>query len=282
VTFLFTDIVGSTGWLKQLGETAYSSCLGKIMDIQREAADMCGGVLVHVDGDGCFFAFSSPVSALDASAAMQSKLSEQAMRGEPDLRVRAGLHRGREVRPVGFDYASLAVHHAARVANAANGGQVLMTEAVAGSTPDRVVDLGLFTLRDFDGPVRLFALGQIQPEDASPQPRALRAGAQTFPAYRTSFVGRADDLAALEREARARRLVTLVGPGGVGKTRLAVEAVAVRRSVLAASRLVDVSAARDRAGVDDALRYTLSALTSVGSADPIEALDALLGSAAAT
>jgi class 3 adenylate cyclase len=203
VTFLMTDIEGSTTLLRDLGEERYTTILDEIRRLQQSAAEAVDGVLVAVEGDGCFFAFPSPTSALDACEAMQSGLHELALCSDPPVHVRMGLHRGRDVRPVGDNYAALSVHQTARVSSAAHGGQVLVTDDVASVGVDRCVNLGLFGLRDFDGPTVLYAVRVATGDLALRPPHALPTGLDSFPRYRTSFVGRDDDQISF-----ARRCVT--------------------------------------------------------------------------
>jgi predicted ATPase len=143
------------------------------------------------------------------------------------MRIRVGVHAGMAYARDG-DYVALALHQAARVVSAANGGQVIASEdaaAAAGDSPAvRFQPIGTFRLRDFEGPVRLAAVRALDEEvDELVSVRAVPADGHNLMAPTTSFVGRAGDVADLAGRLGAGRVVTMVGPGGMGKTRLAVE-----------------------------------------------------------
>lgn len=223
VTFLFTDIEGSTRLAQQLGPD-YRRVLHEHRRILRRALTPAG-VELSTEGDSFFFAFADAGAALAGCVTAQRALADWADR-PARLRVRMGLHTGWAT-PQGGEYASAEVHRAARIAAAAHGGQVLCslsTARLAGRLPQRVelLDLGLFRLRGFDGREHLYQLAAPGLERGFPRPRTT-AASHNLPASASSFVGRRwerDRLAALLRE---HRLVTVAGPGGAGKTRLAVE-----------------------------------------------------------
>ena len=214
VTFLFTDIEGSTRLLAELGD-GYAEVLAEHRRVLREAWLRRDGVEVDTQGDAFFVAFGRASDAVAAAADAQVGLA-----GGP-VRVRMGLHTGEPLRTdegyVGFD-----VHRAARIAAAGHGGQVLLSQATADLAGPEVRDLGLHRLKDLSAPERLFQLGT----ETFPPLKTLHETNLPVPA--TPFLGRQqeiDHLAALMRR-RDVRLVTLTGPGGSGKTRLALQAAA--------------------------------------------------------
>ena len=214
VTFLFTDIEGSTRLLAELGD-GYAEVLAEHRRVLRDAWGRRDGVEVDTQGDAFFVAFGRASAAVAAAADAQAGLA-----GGP-VRVRMGLHTGEPLRTdegyVGYD-----VHRAARIAAAGHGGQVLLSQATADLAGAEVRDLGLHRLKDLSAPERLFQLGT----ETFPPLKTLHETNLPVPA--TPFLGRQqeiDQLAALMRRAEVR-LVTLTGPGGSGKTRLALQAAA--------------------------------------------------------
>ncbi|WP_433792288.1 ATP-binding protein [Actinoplanes sp. CA-252034] len=240
VTFMFTDIEGSTRLARMLGET-YRSVLGAHRAVLRGVFDDFGGVELLTEGDSFFVAFSNADAAVAACVEAQRRLSAHGWpRHDAVPRVRMGLHTGRAV-PVGQEYASAEVHRAARVSAAAHGGQVLCSEATAlavtatyaattgGSTGAAaaatlatvdLLDLGAFRLRGFDDDERLFQVMAPGLERDFPRPRTAEAPRHNLPAEHAPFVGRRAELAELAGLISHHRLVTVVGPGGSGKTRL--------------------------------------------------------------
>ena len=227
VTFLFTDIEGSTRLARMLG-SGYRPVLLEHRRILVGALSKCGGVPLFTEGDSVFVVFSHASDALRACAAAQHALAAHDW-PTPEARpsVRMGLHTGHAV-PVAGEYASPVVHRAARVASAAHGGQVLCSEATmlaAGEVDGDawVLDLGLHRLRGFDDRERLYQLVAPGLERRFPRPRTLATSPHNLPGVATSFVGRATERAALADLLGSNRLVNVVGPGGAGKTRLALE-----------------------------------------------------------
>ncbi|MGC9670178.1 ATP-binding protein [Planosporangium sp. 12N6] len=227
VTFLFTDIEGSTRLAQMLGAD-YRSVLMEHRGVLRRALSTGDGVELFTEGDSLFVAFADAAAALTACAAAQRALATHGWR-DPQARpmVRMGLHTG-HAEPVAGEYASPEVHRAARVAAAAHGGQVLCsaaTAAAAGHLPTGVTlaDLGLHPLRGFDGRERLFQLVAPGLDRDFPRPRTLDRSPHNLPAPTTSFVGRVAERQRLRELLDDHRLVTVVGTGGAGKTRLAVE-----------------------------------------------------------
>jgi predicted ATPase/class 3 adenylate cyclase len=213
VTLLFTDIEGSTRLLQELGEE-YADVLADHRRTLREEFSRHGGVEVGTEGDAFFVAFAKASDALAAAAA-----AREALAGGP-IRVRMGLHTGE---PLVTDegYVGIDVHRAARIAAAGHGGQILVSQAtrdLAGA--GRLRDLGVHRLKDLAAPERLYQLddGEFPP---------LKSVDQTnLPVQPTPFVGRERELAEVLALLASHRIVTLTGPGGSGKTRLALQAAA--------------------------------------------------------
>jgi predicted ATPase len=208
VTFLFTDIEGSTRLLSELGDE-YADALSEHRRVLREAFQRHGGVEVDTQGDAFFVAFSSTAAAVDAAAAAQELLA---------LPVRMGIHTG-EPQLTGEGYVGLDVHEAARICGVAHGGQIVLSQQArnAWGREHELRDLGLHRLRDLPEPVRLYG------EREFPPLRSLNA--TNLPALSNPLVGRESELEELTALLRdGARLVTLTGTGGTGKTRLALQA----------------------------------------------------------
>ena len=215
VTFVFTDIEGSTRMLAELGSDRYGDLLSRHHSVCREAWAAHGGVEVETAGDAFFVAFPTASGALRAASEVQAALPELG------LHVRIGVHTG-EVTVGETGYVGLEVHRAARIAAAAHGGQVVVSASTAALTRHAdLVGLGEHRLKDIDEPVAIYQLGD---GDFPP----LKTISNTnLPRPTSSFVGRGHELReVLARFGRGARLVTLTGPGGSGKTRLALEAAA--------------------------------------------------------
>ncbi len=212
VTFLFTDIEASTRLLHELGADTYAEALTEHRRVLRAAFEARGGVEVDTQGDAFFVAFSS---ARDAVAAAQA--AQRALASGP-IRVRMGLHTGTP-KLVQEGYVGADVHLGARIAAAGHGGQVLLSKATREFVDEKVFDLGEHQLKDFADPVWLFQVGSER------FPPLQTISNTNLPRPASSFVGRereVAEVAALLRD--GARLVTLTGPGGSGKTRLAIEA----------------------------------------------------------
>ena len=226
VTMLFSDIEGSTSMLTGLGPL-WGEALSAHRVILREAFAAYDGLEVGTEGDSFFVVFTSAADGLRAAVAAQRGLAEHDWPDGRPLRVRIGLHTG-EPQLHEDDYIGLDVHRAARISAAAHGGQIVMsdaTHAVAGDALDglAVRDLGWHRLKDIPAPEHLYDVTPPGLEADHPLLRSLGMAA-SLPAYSGELVGRADELHAVvaAMEHRGARLVTLTGPGGTGKTRLAV------------------------------------------------------------
>ena len=240
VTFMFTDIEGSTRLVKALRER-YGQVLAEHRRLVRAAIAGSAGYEVDTQGDAFFVAFAGAKQAVLCALEIQRALAAQEWPGAVAVRVRIGVHTGHAV-PAGAGYTGLAVHRAARICAAAAGGQVLVSQATQALVEDEeeelgftLVDVGERALKDLDRPVRLYQLaapgldapvplarlpGRREPAAAAPDGRA---GLHGFPAALSSFVGRAGPVREVAGLLARHRLVTVTGPGGTGKTRLAAE-----------------------------------------------------------
>jgi predicted ATPase len=215
VTFLFTDVEGSTRLLAELGDAGYSEALAEHRKLIREVSGRLGGVEVDTQGDSFFFVFPTAPAAIEAAREIDAGL------GDGPVSVRMGLHTGT---PLVTDegYVGADVHRAARIAASGHGGQVLVSASTAALCDLELRDLGEHRFKDLAAPERVFQLG----EGEYPPIRSLRNVRLPVPA--TPFLGRQEEVEGvvelLTRE--ELRVLTLTGPGGTGKTRLALQAAA--------------------------------------------------------
>jgi predicted ATPase/class 3 adenylate cyclase len=231
VTMLFSDIEGSTALLGRLGER-YGETLSAQRSLIRAAISATRGQEVGTEGDSFFVVFSSAADAVRCCLAAQRALASHDWPGGAAVRVRMGLHSG-EPSIQEDDYVGMDVHRAARIAAAAHGGQVVLSEATRLLAESRLADevslrdLGFHRLKDIEEPERIYQL--VAPGLGERFPPLKSLGAPTrLPVPLTPLVGRDAALEQL-RAALTRpevRLVTLTGTGGVGKTRLALAAAA--------------------------------------------------------
>jgi predicted ATPase/class 3 adenylate cyclase len=228
VTFLFTDIAGSTRLLRQ-DRQAYGVALTEHRRLLRAAFAAGGGREVDTQGDSFFVAFPTAGQALAAAAEAQRSLASQTWPDSMPVLVRMGLHSG-EATVAADGYLGLAVHRAARIAAAAAGGQVLVSESTAALVGEELPDgtalraLGEHRLKDFPEPAALYQL-DISGLPTQFPPLQTLPGRPALPLPSGEFLGRdadVDALVSLLTDTRTR-LVTVIGPGGIGKTRLAIE-----------------------------------------------------------
>ena len=215
VTFLFTDVEGSTRLLEELGTEAYGALLAEHHRVCREAWAVHRGVEVDTQGDAFFVVFARASDALAAAGAAHEGLASLG------VAVRMGVHTG-EVTLTETGYVGMEVHRAARIAAAGHGGQVLVSASTATLVETPLRDLGEHRFKDLAAAERVFQLG----EDEFPPIRSLYRTNLPVPA--TLFLGREPELAAVAGMLGEPgvRLVSLTGPGGTGKTRLALQAAA--------------------------------------------------------
>jgi predicted ATPase/class 3 adenylate cyclase len=215
VTFLFTDVEGSTRLLHELGAEGYAEALAEHRAVIRDACSAEGGVEVDTQGDAFFFAFPTAPGALAAAGAFTDGLAAGR------IHVRVGLHTGTPL-PTDEGYVGADVNRAARIAAAGHGGQVLVSASTASLVETELRDLGEHRLKDLSAPERIYQLGS---GDFPP----LKTLYQTnLPVPATPFLGRERELSEVVEllTTDGTRLLTLTGPGGTGKTRLALQAAA--------------------------------------------------------
>ena len=233
VTFLFSDIEGSTRLVKALRDR-YPEVLAEYRRLVRAAIAAHGGHEVDVQGDGFFVAFGGATQAVLCALDVQRALAAHRWPAGARVRVRIGVHTGQAVL-TGDGYTGVAVHRAARICAAARGGQVLISQTTQDVVEDQeeelgftLVDVGEYRLKGLDRPVRLFRLAAagldpVRAAEGGAERAAGGGGVHSFPAVLTSFVGRAGPVREVAGLLGECRLVTVTGPGGVGKTRLAGE-----------------------------------------------------------
>jgi predicted ATPase/class 3 adenylate cyclase len=265
VTFLFSDIEGSTRLLHELGDR-YAGALEQHRRLLREAFDRYDGVEVSTEGDSFFVAFARARDGLAAAADGQRALASHRWPDDLPFRVRMGLHTG-EALLTDSNYVGVDVHRAARVMAAGHGGQIVLSQTTAHLAADDLPestslrDLGEHSLKDLTLPQRLFQLSVDGLPDAFPPLRTLGARPTNLPAQPSALIGREREVSELE-ELFGRsdvRLVTLTGPGGTGKTRLALQLGAELIDGFAAGVfVVDLAPIRDTALVLPTIAHTLA------------------------
>jgi len=213
VTFLFTDVEGSTRLLHELGD-GYADVLADHRRALRDAFARHGGVEVDTQGDALFVAFAKASDAVAAALA-----GREALEAGP-IKVRMGLHTGE---PLVTDegYVGIDVHRAARIAAAGHGGQILVSQSACDlAGPDGLRDLGEHRLKDLSAPERIYQLG------GSDFPPLKSLNQSNLPVQPAPLVGRIGELQQVLNLLESSRLLTLTGAGGSGKTRLALQAAA--------------------------------------------------------
>lgn len=232
VTFLFTDIEGSTRLAQRTSPDGFRDLIEAHNALVGPAIAAEDGTVVRTEGDSFFAVFASAQRATAAAVAAQHAINDHAWPQDKAIRVRMGIHTG-EARLGGADYIGFDVHRAARVSATAHGGQVVIsadTETLvrdALPTGVTLTDLGRHQLKDLIAPEYLYQatieghLAEFPPLRTSP------VSPHKLPTRLTSFVGRTTEVAAVSATTRSQRLLTLTGPGGTGKTRLAEEVATV-------------------------------------------------------
>jgi predicted ATPase/class 3 adenylate cyclase len=230
VTFLFTDIEGSTRLVQSLGDD-WVSVLEAHNSLIDTAITGNDGVVVKTEGDSFFAVFAAASDALQASVQAQHALMDHSWPPDGVVRSRMGLHTG--IGALGAsDYVGLDVHRAARIADSAHGGQVVLSEPTAvlveRSLPDGVSlrDLGKHRLKDLAEPEAILQVVAAGLQSEFPLLRTLDAIPNNLPKLLTSFVGRDRELAEAVRLLETTRILTFTGPGGTGKTRLSLQLAA--------------------------------------------------------
>ena len=233
LTFLFTDIEGSTALLGRLGDDDYARVLAGHHALIRSALAGHAGREIDTQGDAFFAVFSSPRACVAAVLQMQQAFAAHGWPGGERVRVRMGVHCGEAARTA-TGLVGLEVHRAARVAAVGHGGQVLVSEAAAVLVRDglpegvALADLGVHRLKDLGRPEQIFQLTAAALPAQFPPLRSLGnpALANNLPAQLSTFIGRDREVAEVRALVESCRLVTLAGAGGAGKTRLGLQVAA--------------------------------------------------------
>ncbi len=252
VTFLFSDIEGSTRLAQEVGPERWPALLRDHDALVDGAVASAGGVVVKHEGDGAFAAFAEPRDAVAAAVAMSRGMAAIPAVADRLVRLRIGLHTGAgQTTEDGADYVGIDVHYAARVEAAANGGQIVLSDSVAtalaGALPEgtTLVDDGFHPLRDFEEPRRLHRLVVPGAADDDRPLRSLRLPTN-LPEPVTTFVGRERELREVTDLLGGARILTLTGAGGTGKTRLSIGlAGAVRRRFPDGTWFIELAPVRD-------------------------------------
>jgi predicted ATPase/class 3 adenylate cyclase len=270
VVFLFTDIEASTRTERAVGSPVWADVVGRHDELMRRAIEGHAGSVVKTEGDAFFAAFSGAADAVAAAADAQRALAAEPWASGVVLRVRMGIHLGEGTLRARLapgdpeDYVGIDVNYAARIAAAANGGQVVLSAPLVAALPPElgrlpgmedvvVLEDGLRAVKDFEEPAPLFRL--LVP-GAADDDRPLRTTEvpSNLPGDVTSLVGRETEIELVHRDLDTARIVTLTGQGGSGKTRLAVAAARhLRNAYPHGVWLVDLAAVADAGLVEPAI-----------------------------
>jgi predicted ATPase/class 3 adenylate cyclase len=270
VTFLFTDIEGSTRLLTDAG-SEYEALLEAHRGVIRDAVRGNGGSIFGMEGDAVFAVFERAGAALAAAAEMQRALLVHPWPNGRQVRVRMGVHSG-EVTLSDGDYVGLTIHEVARISAAGHGGQVLASGATRELAADarlssiELRDVGEHRLKDVPHPMRLYQLAGEGLPDEFPPLRTEGSKRDNLPRQLTTFIGR-EELDQGKRLLAGTRLLTLTGPGGTGKTRLALEVAAELSEEFSDGVVfVPLDAIRDPALVPSAIASSLGLPAPAGKA----------------
>lgn len=234
VTFLRTDVEGSMALARVLGPR-WDEVNAEHLTILRRAIEAHGGVSVRTEGDALFAVFPEARAAVSAAIAAQRSMAEHPWPADAQVQVRMGLHSG-EAHLAGDDYGGFEVNRAARIAATGHGGQIVLSDTTRGLVADAlpadvmIRDLGRHALKDVPLPEALYQVDAPGLRSAFPPLRTGAAVVGDLPERMTSFVGREAEAAELGQLLETGRLVTLTGPGGIGKTSLALEVARQRAS----------------------------------------------------
>ena len=232
VTFLFSDIEGSTRLELALGTAGYAAVRDRHRELLRAAFAAHGGREQGTEGDSFFVVFDSAREAIRAAIDGQRALAAERWPAAADVRVRMGIHAGEATGAEGGDLVGYDINRAARIAAAAHGGQIVVSDAaraLAGGGIDggfELRDLGLHRLKDLLEPEHLAQVVVPDLPADFPRLRSLDVRPNNLPPQLTSFVGRREELKEALGLLSRTRLLTLTGPGGIGKTRLSLEIAA--------------------------------------------------------
>ncbi|MFZ0324275.1 MAG: AAA family ATPase [Actinomycetes bacterium] len=223
VSFLFTDVEGSTRLLAALGD-GYDALLQAHREVLQRSVEDHHGVVFETEGDAVFAVFAAAGDAVAAARDAQQRLTDHPWPDGAAIRVRMAVHTG-DARQVGDGYFGMSLHVIARVCSTGHGGQVLLTGATLALVPGcEVLDLGEHQLKDLSAPVRIVQLLGPGLGESFPPLRTPSVRRTNLPSSTDEFIGRAAELAEIVDAFGGHRLVTLTGAGGSGKTRMALEA----------------------------------------------------------
>lgn len=276
--FLFTDIEGSTRlWEEHAAQMAIA--LARHDAILTESVEKARGAVLKTTGDGLIAIFDSVESAVAATLAAQKSLAAEPWGQTGPLRVRMGVHAG-ETQSRDSDYFGPVVNRTARIMAAGHGGQILLSAVAAGLAQGHLPpgaalrDLATHRLKDLTAPEHLYQLIHEDIESDFPPPVTLDSRPHNLPLQTTAFLGRRNELAAIQvmLESANTRLLTIAGPGGAGKTRLGLQAAAEQFHLFRDGVFfVDLSAERDPGAAFEAIVRALELPTS-GGGDPLRIL----------
>lgn len=280
VTFLFTDVVGSTAlWESDPAGMAVS--LNEHDQILRAAIDLNEGYVFATGGDSFSAAFSRPEQAIRAAFGAQLELGSKEWPG-PEIKVRMGVHTGTSVERDG-DYFGPAVARASRIMSIGHGKQILVSSATAELVPDlrhqkfELIDKGRHRLKGVTDPLQLFAL--VHPQLPDVPYRVLsdwQPPSEALPVPATTFVGRDQEIEEISKLVRGARLTSVLGPGGIGKTRLALRVTEdLSQEFAHGARFVPLAGLRDASLIPETVSNALGASELVRSG-PYEALETYL------
>ena len=285
VTFVMTDIESSTRLFRELGDD-YVALQETHHRLLADAFSRHGGVEVATEGDALVVAFDDAAEALSGCVEGQLALESHPWSVGAVIRVRMGLHTA-EAEPVGDNYVSLGLHQAARICAGAHGGQVVLSEVTASQVRHRLPPgvaltfLGSFQLRGFAEPARLFQADHPRLQVQFPPLRVHGVVHHNLPFLRSAFIGRSAERAALAAMVRHTGVVTVVGVGGVGKSRLAVQvAFDLLDDFDDGAWLVELTSARDARGVVSAVATALGLAEEAGRTLADMVVDHLAGKSA--
>jgi predicted ATPase/class 3 adenylate cyclase len=272
-TFLFTDVEGSSRLWEQ-EPLRMSKAMAQHDGVLRKAVEQRRGVVVKMLGDGIHGAFDDPLDAIEAALAIQLALTDPAATDGIALKVRCGVHAG-AVEARDSDFFGSAVNRAARIMGTAHGGQIIVSRTVADlvrerlSAPFALRDLGRLGLADLAASEAVYQLVHPQLRQDFPPLRALAGTPTNLPRALTSFVGREQETADVRRLLASTRLLTLLGTGGIGKTRLALKvAVDVLDTFQDGVWFIDFAPLLDPAAVPAALAQVVGQQEEAGHSMP--------------
>jgi predicted ATPase/class 3 adenylate cyclase len=282
-TVLLTDIQDST-WLWERHPDEMEVVVPEHHELVGTAVDRHGGTVITSTGDGVLAVFDDAVTAVHAAIEIQRVVAARTWPGIGELHIRIGLHSG-PCKLTNGDIIGRSPNLAARLQSAGHGGQILLSGDTAAECAGRLgadpelVDLGRYLIRGFDQPVAVYTVATEGLRIDFPPLRTDYCGIDDLPPDESELVGRDELITEIERRLGAHRLVTLWGPAGVGKTRLAVRvAAAARRPFRDGIRFVDLATVRDPAAVSEALAAALRAQPVAGEA-PLDTATRALGAA---